>query len=214
MIDSHQLQLKLNNTPVEYPDRNRSLHSLIEAQASRTPEQVALDFEGEKVSYRELNERSNQLAHYLQKQGIAPNVLVGIYVERSIEMVVALLAVLKAGGAYVPLDPEYPTERLAMMIEDCHTPVVLTHQKLLDHLSGRVIRTFCLDANWKTLLNESTLNPDVALSPSDAAYTIYTSGSTGKPKGVVNVHQGIVNRLRWRQEAYRLRRGGRGTEKT
>jgi amino acid adenylation domain-containing protein len=214
MIDSHQLQLKLNNTPVEYPDRNRSLHSLIEAQASRTPEQVALDFEGEKVSYRELNERSNQLAHYLQKQGIAPNVLVGIYVERSIEMVVALLSILKAGGAYVPLDPEYPTERLAMMIEDSQTPGVLTQQKLLAHFSRRDTPTFCLDTDWKSLASESTSNLNIAVSPSDAAYAIYTSGSTGKPKGVVNVHQGIVNRLLWMQDAYRLTSDDRVLQKT
>ncbi len=214
MIDSPQLQLKLNNTTVEYPDRNRSLHSLIEAQALRTPEQVALVFENEKVSYRELNERSNQLAHYLQKQGVAPNVLVGICVERSIEMVVALLAILKAGGAYVPLDPEYPTERLAMMIEDSQTPGVLTQQKLLAHFSSRDTPTFCLDADWKTLASESTSNLNVAVSPSDAAYAIYTSGSTGKPKGVVNVHQGIVNRLLWMQDAYRLTSDDRVLQKT
>src|SRR6202451_1874491 len=214
MIDSHQLQFKLNNTPVEYPDRNRSLHSLIEAQASRTPEQVALDFEGEKVSYRELNERSNQLAHYLQKQGIAPNVLVGIYVERSIEMVVALLSILKAGGAYVPLDPEYPTERLAMMIEDSQTPGVLTQQKLLAHFSRRDTPTFCLDTDWKSLASESTSNLNIAVSPSDAAYAIYTSGSTGKPKGVFNLHQGIVNRLLWMQDAYRLTSDDRVLQKT
>jgi amino acid adenylation domain-containing protein len=214
MIDSPQLQLKLNNTTVEYPDRNRSLHSLIEAQASRTPEQVALVFENENVSYRELNDRSNQLAHYLRKQGIAPNVLVGICVERSIEMVVALLAILKAGGAYVPLDPEYPTERLAMMIEDSKTPGVLTQQKLLAHFSSRDTPTFCLDTDWKTLASESTSNLNIAVSPSDAAYAIYTSGSTGKPKGVVNVHQGIVNRLLWMQDAYRLTSDDRVLQKT
>jgi non-ribosomal peptide synthetase component F len=214
MIDSPQLQLKLNNTTVEYPDRNRSLHSLIEAQALRTPEQVALVFENEKVSYRELNERSNQLAHYLQKQGVAPNVLVGICVERSIEMVVALLAILKAGGAYLPLDPEYPIERLAMMIEDSQTPGVLTQQKLLAHFSSRDTPTFCLDADWKTLAGESNSNLNIAVGPSDAAYAIYTSGSTGKPKGVVNVHQGIVNRLLWMQDAYRLTSDDRVLQKT
>ncbi|MGD0404947.1 MAG: amino acid adenylation domain-containing protein [Candidatus Acidiferrales bacterium] len=214
MVDSSQLQLSLNNTPVEYPDRNRSLHSLFEAQASRTPEQVALVFEDENITYRELNERSNQLAHYLQKQGIAPNALVGICAERSIEMVVALLAILKAGGAYVPLDPEYPTERLAMMIEDSETPGVLTQQKLLAHFSSRETPTFCLDTDWKSLASESTANLDIAVSPSDAAYAIYTSGSTGKPKGVVNVHQGIVNRLLWMQDAYRLTSDDRVLQKT
>src|SRR6202050_2861295 len=204
MIDSPQLNLKLNNITVDYPDRNRSLHSLIEEQALRTPEQVALVFENENVSYRELNERSNQLAHYLRKQGVGPNVFVGICVERSIEMVIGLLAILKAGGAYIPLDPEYPTERLAMMVEDSQTPGVLTQQKLLAHLSSRDTPTFCLDTDWETLSSESTSNPNVAVSPSDAAYAIYTSGSTGKPKGVVNVHQGIVNRLLWMQDAYRL----------
>jgi len=214
MLDSLPLQLKLNNTTVQYPDRNRSLHSLIEAQALRTPEQIALVSENENISYRELNERSNQLALYLRKQGIGPNVFVGVCMERSIEMVVALLAILKAGGAYVPLDPEYPTERLAMMIEDSQTPGVLTQQRLLDRLSSRSTPTFCLDTEWKTLAAESKLNPDVAVSPGDAAYAIYTSGSTGKPKGVVNVHQGIVNRLLWMQDAYRLTNEDRVLQKT
>jgi amino acid adenylation domain-containing protein len=214
MIDSPQLNLKLNNMTVDYPERNGSLHSLIEEQVLRTPGQVALVFENENVSYRELNERSNQLAHYLRKQGVGPNVFVGICAERSIEMVLALLAILKSGGAYVPLDPEYPTERLAMMIEDSQTPGILTQQKLLGHLSGRDTPTFCLDTDWKALASESTLNPNIALSPSDAAYAIYTSGSTGKPKGVVNVHQGIVNRLLWMQDAYRLTSKDRVLQKT
>jgi amino acid adenylation domain-containing protein len=214
MLNSPQLQLSLNNTTVSYPDRNRSLHSLIEAQALRTPEQLALVFENEKVSYRELNERSNQLAHYLRKQGIGPNMLVGVCMERSIEMVVALLATLKAGGAYLPLDPEYPVERLAMMIEDSKTPGVLTQQMLLDRLSSRDTPSFCLDTDWKILATESTSNPEVAFSPGDAAYAIYTSGSTGKPKGVVNVHQGIVNRLLWMQDAYRLTSEDRVLQKT
>src|ERR1700691_2909054 len=214
MIDSPQLNLKLNNTTVDYPDRNRSLHSLIEEQASRTPEQVALVFENQNVSYRELNERSNQLAHYLRKQGVGPNVFVGICVERSIEMVIGLLAILKAGGAYIPLDPEYPTERLGMMIEDSQTPGVLTQRKLLAHFSRRDTPTFCLDTDWKSLASESTSNLNIAVSPSDAAYAIYTSGSTGKPKGVVNVHQGIVNRLLWMQDAYRLTSDDRVLQKT
>jgi amino acid adenylation domain-containing protein len=134
--------------------------------------------------------------------------------ERSIEMVVALLAILKAGGAYIPLDPEYPAERLAMMIQDSKTPGVLTQQKLLDRLSCRDTPTFCLDTDWQTLAAESTSNPDVAFAPSDAAYAIYTSGSTGKPKGVVNVHQGIVNRLLWMQEAYKLTSEDRVLQKT
>jgi len=163
MIDSPQLNLKLNNTTVDYPERNRSLHFLIEEQVLRTPEQVALVFENENVSYRELNERSNQLAHYLRKQGIGPNVFVGICMERSIEMVVALLAVLKAGGAYVPLDPEYPSERLAMMIEDSQTPGVLTQRKLLGHLSSSGTPTFCLDEDWKALASESASNPNIAI---------------------------------------------------
>ena len=214
MIDSPQLNLKLNNTTVDYPERNRSLHFLIEEQVLRTPEQVALVFENENVSYRELNERSNQLAHYLRKQGIGPNVFVGICMERSIEMVVALLAVLKAGGAYVPLDPEYPSERLAMMIEDSQTPGVLTQRKLLGHLSSSGTPTFCLDEDWKALASESASNPNIAIRPSDAAYAIYTSGSTGKPKGVVNVHEGIVNRLLWMQDAYRLTSNDRVLQKT
>jgi amino acid adenylation domain-containing protein len=214
MIDSPQLQLNLNNTTVQYPDGNRSLHSLVEVQAMRTPEEVALVFENENISYRQLNERSNQLAHYLRKQGIGPNVFVGVCAERSVEMVLALLAILKAGGAYIPLDPEYPTERLAMMIKDSQTLGVLTQKKLLDHLSSRDTPAFCLDADWKSLASESTSNPNISVHPSDAAYAIYTSGSTGRPKGVVNVHQGIVNRLLWMQDAYRLTGDDRVLQKT
>lgn len=214
MIDSPQLQLNLNNTTVQFPDRNRSLHSLVEAQAIRTPEEVALVFENQNVCYRELNERSNQLAHYLRKQGIGPNVFVGVCMERSIEMVLALLAILKAGGAYIPLDPEYPTERLAMMIEDSQTPVVLSQQKLLERLATRGTHVFSLDTDWKTLATENASSPNIAVHPNDAAYAIYTSGSTGKPKGVVNVHQGIVNRLLWMQDAYRMTSDDRVLQKT
>jgi amino acid adenylation domain-containing protein len=144
------------------------------------------------LSYRELNERANQLAHYLRKLGVGREVLVGICVERSLEMVVALLATLKAGGAYVPLDPEYPKDRLAFILEDTQSKVLLTQKGLLERLPQHSARTVCLDRDWKKIAEESAENPISGAAPESLAYVIYTSGSTGKPKGVAIRQQGIV----------------------
>lgn len=190
------------------------LHAIIERQVAATPNAPALTFETTTLTYDELNQRANQLAHHLIKLGVGANELVGVCAERSIEMVIALLGTIKAGGAYMPLDPEYPADRLGLMLQDAKPKAVLTHSSLQNVLPPHEIPTISLDTEWARLASEPTANPDVRLTPTDAAYVIYTSGSTGMPKGVVNVHEGIVNRLLWMQEAYQLTSADRVLQKT
>jgi amino acid adenylation domain-containing protein len=180
------------------------LHEIIERQVLATPNATALSYQGQSLSYNELNNRANQLARHLVSLGVRPNELVGVCAFRSIEMVVALLGTLKAGGAYMPVDPEYPSERLALMLQDAKPRAILTQQALRVSLPANDIPTISLDSEWAVIAMQSRANPNVKLASTDAAYVIYTSGSTGVPKGVVNVHQGIVNRLLWMQEAYQL----------
>ncbi|MGB9178315.1 MAG: amino acid adenylation domain-containing protein [Pyrinomonadaceae bacterium] len=170
----------------------------------RTPETCAVSFEGEHLTYRQLNARANQLAHHLQSLGVGPEVRVGVLMERSIEMVVSLLGVLKAGGAYVPLDPEYPAQRLAFMMADAGAPVLLTQQRLAHGLPPQAARVLCIDADWEVIATCSEQRIRSTVTAENAAYVIYTSGSTGQPKGAINTHQGICNRLLWMQEAYQL----------
>ena len=199
-----------NATARAYPGETL-VHELFAAQAARTPEAVALRFEGREVRYGELDRRANQLAHALRKRGVGPDTLVGVLMERSVEMLVALYGVLKAGGAYVPLDPAYPRERLAFMLEDARAPVVLIQAHLASALpeqSGAVLR---VDADWEAIAGESTAPPPRdGLTPRHLAYVIYTSGSTGRPKGAMNEHRGVLNRLQWMQRAYGLDGGERG----
>ncbi|MEW6067031.1 MAG: amino acid adenylation domain-containing protein [Nitrospirota bacterium] len=203
-----------NNTRVEYP-QDLCIHQLFEIQTERTPDTVAVVFENEQLTYKELNLRANQLAYYLQSIGIGPDVLVGIAAERSMEMVVGLYGILKSGGAYVPLDPTYPPERIAYMLENAQVPVLLTQSKLLDKLplyDGKVI---CLDTDWDNLIaDQRQENPVCKTTLENLAYVIYTSGSTGKPKGVMNTHGGILNRLLWMQDAYQLTSSDRVLQKT
>ncbi len=172
------------------------VHQLVEAQAKRTPEAVAVSCEGQSLSYGELNAQANRLAHRLRGLGVGPEVLVAICVERSLEMVVGLLAILKAGGAYVPLDPDYPAERLAFLLRDTAAPVVLTQRQLLPSLPDSPAQVLCLDLGAWAFANESDSNPLVLQDPDDAAYVIYTSGSTGVPKGVVVSHHNVVRLFR------------------
>src|SRR5437868_7388725 len=147
--------LEWNDTSRDYP-RDLCVHELVEMQAQRRGKSVAVVFEGQQLSYEELNHRSNQLAHYLRKQGVGPDILVGLCVERSADMVVGLLGILKAGGAYVPLDPTYPQDRLAFMLEDAGTPVLVTKQSIAKHLSTRGTHLVCLDADAATLSGHSS----------------------------------------------------------
>jgi amino acid adenylation domain-containing protein len=210
-LDRQQLLVAWTNTGVGLW-QGQSIHQIIEAQVCRTPESVAVVFNGEKVTYRELNNRANRIAHHLRALGVGPEILVGICVERSIEMVVGLLAILKAGGAYVPLDPSHPRERLAFMLDDSGVSLLLTKEKFARTLSQLRASVICLDGLLPGELQDG--NPVSGLKPENAAYVIYTSGSTGRPKGVVNTHGGICNRLLWMQDAYGLGAADRVLQKT
>ncbi|TFW38747.1 amino acid adenylation domain-containing protein, partial [Pseudomonas fluorescens] len=193
-----------NATATDFPLQH-TVQQLIEAQVRHTPDAPALAFGEERLSYRQLNERANRLAHYLIAQGVGPDVLVGVAAERSIEMVVALVAILKAGGAYVPLDPDYPQDRLSYMFEDSGIQLLLTQEALLQRLPIPVsIRSVALDQPGDWLAAYSTVNPGITLTGENLAYVIYTSGSTGKPKGAGNRHVALTNRLCWMQGAYGL----------
>jgi amino acid adenylation domain-containing protein len=203
-----------NATRAEYA-KDALIHELFAAQATRTPEAIALVFEGISLTYGELDRRSNQLAHALRKRGVGPEVLVGVCLTRSIELVVALYGVLKAGGAYVPLDPEYPKDRLAFMLADTQVPVLLTQAHLEASLPAHSAEVLRLDTEWPSIAKELDSPLDRgALDLTHLAYVIYTSGSTGRPKGVMNEHRGILNRLQWMQEAYGLTATDRVLQKT
>ncbi len=181
-----------NDTRQPFPD-DVCLQQLFERQAAQTPEQTALIFGAERVTYQELNERSNQLAHYLRRLGVRPESRVGIMLHRSTEMVVAVLGVLKAGGAYVPLDPAYPAERLRFMLEDASVEVLVTEQSCVDMPGAHLLKVVMLDAERREIALESVHNPMCETRPENAAYVIYTSGSTGRPKGVLVAHRSVCN---------------------
>lgn len=202
--EQHQLLLDWNNTQTEYPQA-KCLHQLFQAQVERTPNAVAVVLENQQLTYQELNWQANQLAHHLQKLGVGPETLVGIYVERSLEMVVGLLSVLKAGGAYVPLDPSYPQDRLKFMLSDSQVSVLLTQSQFASELCEQKVSIICLDTDWEDITQaNSQENPISGVHPENVAYVIYTSGSTGKPKGTMNTHLGVCNRLLWMQQTYQL----------
>ncbi|MBD2201839.1 amino acid adenylation domain-containing protein [Calothrix sp. FACHB-1219] len=192
-----------NNNLVEYP-QNQCIHQLFENCVNNTANAVAVVFQQQQLTYQELNQKANQLAHYLHSLGVNKNVLVGICVERSIEMIIALLGVLKAGAAYVPLDPAYPQERLSFMLSDSQVSVLLTQQKLVSSLSVENIPIVSLDSDWEIISQHSQVNPVNNSTPDDLAYVIYTSGSTGKSKGVAIAHRSLVNKFYAWNQAYQL----------
>ena len=196
-----------NATQQVYPYR-RGVHELFEAQVERSPQAPAIEYNGTTLTYTQLNERANQLAHYLRICHIGPDVLVGLAIERSPEMVIGLLAVLKAGGAYVPLDLAYPKERLSFMISDARMSVLLTMEKWVDSVStmhnGQII---VLDTDWPLITQQRITNLEVEMDSTNLAYVIYTSGSTGTPKGVLISHQGLVNYLYWACQYYTVQQG-------
>ncbi len=189
--ERHQQLVEWNPIDAEYP-KDKCVHQLFEAQVERTPDAVAVVFEDKSLTYRELNRKANQLAHYLQQLGVGPEVLVGIYVERSLEMIVGILGIFKAGGAYVPLDPAYPQERQAFKLADTQTKVMLTQQQLVEKLPPYEGCVICMDTDWKKIAQESEENPTSAVTAESLAYVMYTSGSTGKPKGVLASHEIVV----------------------
>src|SRR3989441_6494416 len=170
-----------------------SMHGYFERQVEDTPDAVAVVCRDQKLTYRELNVRANQLARYLRKGGVGPDIMVGIAADRSIEMVVGLLGILKAGGAYVPMDPTYPKDRIAFMLEDSKAALLVTQQSLLSRLPNQQVSLVCLDADWPEIARENSDNVDSGIEPRNLAYVIYTSGSTGKPKGVMVEHHNVTN---------------------
>lgn len=219
--ERYQLLITWNNTQASYP-QEVCLHQLFEAQVEQTPDAVAMIFpstnlghgEDSQLTYRELNRRANQLAHRLQALGVGPEVLVGLYLERSPEMVVGLLGVLKAGGAYIPLDLAYPPARLAFMLDDARPAVLLTQQRLmarLPHYKGQIIT---IDLDGQDLVRQSAENPASGVTADNLAYVIYTSGSTGQPKGVMISHRAICNHMHWMQATFPLTETDRVLQKT
>jgi amino acid adenylation domain-containing protein len=197
--ERHSILIDWNSTQADYP-RDVGVHELFERQAQQVPDALAVTCDGRSLTYRELDERSSLLAAYLSRHGVRPDVLVGIYVERSLEMIVGLLGILKAGGAYVPLDPEYPPERLRYLIEDSGVALIVTQTKLIDQLQGLVeatVATVPLDGRWHDIESEAHGAPwdRPAVKGENLAYVIYTSGSTGNPKGVMIPHRGLTNVL-------------------
>ncbi|BBD64374.1 amino acid adenylation domain-containing protein [Nostoc commune NIES-4072] len=190
--DHHEL-LELSTNKSQIPNSQECIHQQFEAQVERTPNAVAVVFQNQYLTYRELNQRANQLAHYLKNFGVKPEVLVGICIERSLEMIIGLLGILKAGGAYLPLDPAYPKERLTLMLKDAQVSVLLTTSVQLDTLCEHQSQAICLDTDWQKIADNSQDNPINQTQPENLAYLIYTSGSTGTPKGVMIQHRSLSN---------------------
>ncbi|ARV58892.1 hypothetical protein BZZ01_09835 [Nostocales cyanobacterium HT-58-2] len=211
--EKQQLLVEFNNTKTS-DFSNKCIHQLIEEQVEKTPDAIAVVFEPEQLTYRELNARANQLAHYLQTLGVGPEVHVGICAERSVEMLVGLLGILKAGGVYIPLDPAYPQQRLALMLNDAPVPVVLTQQRLVETLANHSAQLVCLDSDWAAITTHSTQNFTTEVSIENLAYTIYTSGSTGTPKGVMISHQALCNHMLWMRTTWPLTTADKVLHKT
>ena len=206
--ERHRLLCEWNDTRAEFP-ADKCVHQLFEEQVERSPDAVAVVFEEDSLSYAELNARANRLAHYLQELGVKPDDRVALCVDRSLEMVVALLAVLKAGGAYVPLDPAYPPERLQFMLRDADPVALLTHSHLHNLLADMTpgLPVLLLDAPlWQDRVSDNP-GPQNGLTSRHLAYVIYTSGSTGQPKGVMVEHRGVVNHISWQSSTFAFDRG-------
>lgn len=202
--DRHEAVVRWNDTALPVPDRT-CIHHLFEAQAARTPDAVAVACGAEQIRYAELDHRANQLARRLAALGVAPERLAGVCLERTVDLVVALLAIWKAGGGYVPLDPAYPPERLAYMLQDSGARVVLSHRALAARLPAGAARVVCLDDEASLLAREAADPPPVDARPESLAYCIYTSGSTGKPKGVALQHSSGVAFLAWARRTFDAR---------
>ena len=205
LTDAERLQITgdYNNTRRSYP-QDACVDDLFEAQAGRSPDEIAAVFEDQSLSYSELNARANRLAHYLVEAGVGPDVRVAICMQRSLDLAIAVLGVLKAGGAYLPLDPAYPAERIRLMLEDSQASVLLTHARLAGQFSDGGPRIVCLDEDWPAIAERSPENPQSGASPDNLAYVIYTSGSTGKPKGVALTQKALYNLISWQLETPRL----------
>ncbi len=196
-----QLLVEFNQTDAPYPTSDR-LHDFVARQAEATPDAVAL-IAGEKhLTYRELNAWANQVAHYLIKRGAGPEVLVGIYTERSIDMLVGILGILKSGSAYVPLDPKYPKERIGTILQDAKAPLILTQSAIAGDLPSVAGERICLDRDWPLISQEPATEPETAVQPDNLAYVLFTSGSTGRPKGVAIEHRSAATFIHWTRDAF------------
>ncbi len=202
--ERHQLLVEWNDTETDFAN-DSCIHELFEAQTVKTPEAVALIFDGQQLSYRELNERANQLARHLRALGVGPETLVAVCMERCFELVTAVLGILKAGGAYVPLDSANPGERLAFVLNDTHARVLLTKEGMLHKLPACNAELVCLDRDWEVINRESCENLAGIATAENLAYVIYTSGSTGRPKGVMIKHQGVCNLAEAQARAFGVR---------
>ncbi|MHC5717305.1 MAG: amino acid adenylation domain-containing protein, partial [Nostoc sp.] len=191
-IERQQLLYEVNNNQRDYP-QTKCIHQLFEEQAQKTPDNIAVVFEDEQLTYAQLNSKVNQLAHYLQQQGVKAEVVVGLCTERSLEMIIGLLGILKAGGAYLPLDPTLPQGSLNLRLQNIQTDIILTQQRWLDILPTDVAKVICLDTDWEVIAQNKDANPSSKATPENLVYVIFTSGSTGKPKGVAIAHQQLLN---------------------
>ena len=206
--ERHQILVDWNATQQDYSSEKTLVH-LFEEQVERSPDAIAVVYEDQNLTYKELNKRANQLACHLSSLGVGPETNVGLCVERSFEMVVGILGILKAGGAYVPLDPEYPHDRLVFMLRDAQISVLLTMEAILADFPEYAGNAVCLDKDWLDIASVSEGNLNERIKPDNPAYVIYTSGSTGNPKGVLITHASICNHMLWRQQTYPLRREDR-----
>ncbi|MEQ8997819.1 MAG: amino acid adenylation domain-containing protein [Coleofasciculus sp. B1-GNL1-01] len=192
--DRQQLLVEFNHTQIDYP-LDQCIHQRFEEQVKKTPNTIAVVFEDQQLTYAQLNQKANQLAHTLQQRGVKPEVLVGLWVERSLDMIVGLLGILKAGGAYLPIDPALPIEALTFRLQDAQVPILLTQQSLVETCPTLAAQVICLDTDWDTMAQQSDTNPSSEVTRENLVYVIYTSGSTGKPKGVAVEHRQLLNYL-------------------
>ncbi|MEO8210865.1 MAG: amino acid adenylation domain-containing protein, partial [bacterium] len=206
--EKNKILIDWNNTKHDFP-KDKTVSKLFEEQVEKTPDSIAVELDNKTLTYKELNERSNQVANYIQKLGVGRNVMVGICIERSFEVLTGLLGILKAGGAYVPLDSSYPLERLEFMIEDTNAPVLLTKEHLIDRLPKTKAKIVLMDKDSDEISKENKNNIEQKNGPSDLAYIIYTSGSTGKPKGVLMKHESLINLLFWQIEGQKFEKKSR-----
>src|SRR5262249_8604066 len=207
----NRLVTEWNQTASSYP-REQTVHALFEQQVALSPNAVAVSCGGREMTYRDLNARSNQAAHWLKKRGVKADSLVGLCVDHSIDMLIGMLGILKAGGAYVPIDSQYPEERIRFMVEDTNLEIILTQEPLLGRLSGLKPHLECVVLGSSEFTNEPVTNPEAAGSAEDLAYVIFTSGSTGQPKGVAVSHHSLINLIYWHQREFSVSAEDRATQ--
>ncbi|MEZ4692391.1 MAG: AMP-binding protein, partial [Ignavibacteria bacterium] len=206
--EEHQILSEFNGKVVDYP-KDKTIFELFEEQVQKTPDSIAVVFEDKTLTFKELDEKSNQLAHYLQSKGVKIETFVPICLERSLEMIIGLFGIMKSGGAYVPVDPEYPQERINFLLEDTSASIVVSRKESSSRfIFPENIVLVNLDSDWSEIEKYPKEKVNADIKSTNLAYVIYTSGSTGQPKGVMNEHMGVVNRLLWGRDYFNLTSGG------